>query len=818
MKKINFNDGWVFHKTTSSSVENGFGGIKNTTENVIIPHDALIHTSRNPKAAGGGAEGYFESFDCEYTKNFRLPSNADNHSCYIEFDCIYRNARIWINDDYAGEHHYGYGNFLIDIGKLLKAGEDNSLRIVVNNGSPAHSRWYSGQGLLRDITLYTGNSLHIQPYGVKITTVEADETTARLRLETEIYQSEDHPVSATLKHLIKDSNGSIVHQTAHSISISKPGISKFEEYIYISSPLLWSPDTPTLYTCETLIEIGEKTVDSLEDNFGIRTLKLDPYHGLRINGKNIKLKGGCIHHDNGILGDVSIAEIEFRRVKKLKEAGYNALRSSHNPMSNAMLKACDSLGMLVMDEFSDVWIQPKVTNDYSAYFNNDWESEVTNMIRKDYNHPCVIFYSIGNEIPEIGTPFGACLGRKIAQKYRELDATRYITNSVNFMMAVIQRIGSIMQSIGIGLAQDGFAPNQINDLMSDTTELMPRIATHPEVKQAIEESLSYLDVIGINYASAVAEDYHQDHPDWIFMGSETFPKDLSANWSLVENHPYLLGDFSWTAWDYLGESGIGRITEEKPDIMLASMGNYPWLTASTGDFDILGFRRPVSYWREFFFHSEKQKPFICVTNPEEYGKDLYRSQWSFTNGIHSWTWNNHENKETQVEVYTNGEEAELFINGISQGKKDKSACSKENCYVWNCNYVPGTIEAVAYNEHKEIGRDILKTANDSSTKICIFKETFEEFCTDSNYALLNIELRDCDNTLNMNLDHILHISVEGGTLLAFGSANPCTEELFSKTSCQTYQGRAQAVIYRDSSAPVKVIISSEYLTDSVIHL
>lgn len=236
--------------------------------------------------------------------------------------------------------------------------------------------------------------------------------------------------------------------------------------------------------------------------------------------------------------------------------------------------------------------------------------DIEDMVRKVYNHPSVIMYSIGNEIPETGTSAGARMGRRIAEKYRSLDPTRYITNSINFMMAVIQKIGPIMQSVGMNLAQEGYAPDKINDLMSDTTELLPRIAVHPDVKKAVEESLDFLDIIGINYASSVVSEYHREHPDWMFVGSETFPKSLSENWALVEEHPYLLGDFFWTAWDYLGESGLGRIADEKSGGTLASMGNYPWLTADTGDFDITGFRKPVYPIGENCFSIRKKKPRI----------------------------------------------------------------------------------------------------------------------------------------------------------------------------------------------------------------
>ena len=439
------------------------------------------------------------------------------------------------------------------------------------------------------------------------------------------------------------------------------------------------------------------------------------------------------------------------------------------------------------------------------------------MVRKVYNHPSVIMYSIGNEIPETGTSAGARMGRKIAEKFRRLDPVRYITNSINFMMAVIHRIGPVMQSVGMNLAQEGYAPDKINDLMSDTTELLPRIALHPDVKRAVEESLDFLDIIGINYASSVVSEYHKEYPDWIFVGSETFPKSLSENWVFVEDHPYLLGDFSWTAWDYLGESGLGRIADEKNEGTLASMGNYPWLSADTGDFDITGFRKPVSYWRELFFNKEKDAPYICVTDPAEYGKDLYRSQWSFTNGIHSWTWEGQQGKDTLVEVFSNAEEAELFINGQSYGRLKAEKQERKNYYSWICKYAPGTIEVIAYKNHNEIGRDMIQTVKSDSLKIFIDSEQLVPDLKDSAYLILNILLKDETGTLAMNHDRSLEICVEGdGKLLAFGSADPCTAENYDGNVCKTYQGRAQAILVREMSGSIIVRVTSEGLSESII--
>lgn len=793
----------------------GFGGGGDHAAEIELPHDAMIHTRRSPKAAGGAAEGYFESTDCEYTKQFRLEEK--DQVCYLEFDGVYRNASILVNGEYVGRHCYGYGNFLLRIDGYLNAEQENSVKVIVRNGTGAHSRWYSGQGIYRDVMLHTGSPLHIPPYGVRITTITADEQIARLKIETDVRWEGKNEIRARLVHVLKDSDGNQIHESETAFSIRSGEILKLEKTVYIQNPALWSTETPNMYLCESRILTGETEADSAEADFGIRHLDLDPVFGLRINGKAIKLKGGCIHHDNGLLGAVSSYGLEYRRIKKLKEAGYNAVRSAHNPMSSAMLKACDSLGMLVMDELADMWLQSKVTNDYSNDFENNWERDVEDMVRKVYNHPSVIMYSIGNEIPETGTSAGARMGRRIAEKYRSLDPTRYITNSINFMMAVIQKIGPIMQSVGMNLAQEGYAPDKINDLMSDTTELLPRIAVHPDVKKAVEESLDFLDIIGINYASSVVSEYHREHPDWMFVGSETFPKNLSENWALVEKHPYLLGDFSWTAWDYLGESGLGRIADEKSGGTLASMGNYPWLTADTGDFDITGFRKPVSYWRELFFNQEKETPYICVTDPAEYGKDLYRSQWSFTNGIHSWTWEGQQGKETLAEVFSNAEEAELYINGQSQGRLQAEKQERKNYYSWICKYTPGTIEVITYKNQNEIGRDMIQTVKSGSSKIRFEPEQLVSDLKDSAYVILNIMLKDEAGTLDMSHDRSLEICVEGdGKLLAFGSANPRTEEGYDSNVCKMYHGRAQAILLKKVPGTVEVRVTSEGLPESSI--
>ena len=428
------------------------------------------------------------------------------------------------------------------------------------------------------------------------------------------------------------------------------------------------------------------------NKFGIRELKLDIKNGFRINGKGVKLRGACVHHDNGVIGACTFEDAEERRVKRLKESGFNAIRSAHNPMSKAMLDACDRLGMLVMEETFDTWNVSKEDYDYALYFNENWEKDIEAVVGKNFNHPSVIIYCIGNEIPEAGTQRGANTGLKIVEKLSSLDNTRYTLNSVNGMFTIMDKIGKIMDEIEKEIGDEPLE-KEINNFMVRLDKHMDSIVAHEEVTKATQEIYAGVDIAGYNYMTGRYGIEKEIFPNRIICGSETAPQKIDINWKYVRENPHIIGDFTWVGWDYLGEAGVGKHDYTlNRSIMFG--GAYPWYIAYCGDIDIIGNRRPASYYREIVFGLRKE-PYIAVHRPEYYGKEVLTTQWSWSDSIASWTWKGFEGKPIKVEVYSDADEIELILNGKSLGKEK---VGEENRFkaIFDINYENGKLEAVAY--------------------------------------------------------------------------------------------------------------------------
>ena len=518
--------------------------------------------------------------------------------------------------------------------------------------------------------------------------------------------------------------------------------------------------------------------------FGIRSLRLDPEHGLRINGETVKLRGACVHHDNGVLGAATFARAEERRVQILKDAGFNAIRMSHHPMSTAMLDACDRLGVLVMDEAFDMWTSAKSDFDYSLNFPQWWEADIEAMVAKDVNHPSVIVYSIGNEIPETGSPAGAAWGRKLAEKVRALDGTRYVTNAVNGMLAVLDDLAAMRSQP----SEDG-----INTLMADPGDMMNAISSSDLVTRRTAESFSVLDIAGINYAEARYALDRDLFPNRIIVGSETFPTRIDGNWRLVSQYPNVIGDFTWTGWDYLGEAGIGRPQYATADGTRPSFnGPYPWLLAGCGDIDITGHRRPASYYRQIVF-GLRDRPYLAVRRPEHHGKTFTGTPWAWSDSVASWTWPGSAGAPVTVEVYSAADEVELLLNGQSLGRKPAGDSHRFRAE-FETLYQPGELLAIAYTGGTETGRHLLRSA---AGPLQLRAETGRHMITadGADLAYVSLTLTDPAGTCCTHADRPVRLEVTGqGVLLGFGSAVPATEERFDATERRTYDGRALAVL------------------------
>ena len=723
-----------------------------------LPHDAMLGTPRSADAPSGSAGAFFQGGTYHYEKTLTVPKDWLKKHVVLHFDGVYKNARVSVNGQEAGGVAYGYLPFEVCLDGFLHQG-DNTIQVDCDNADQPDSRWYSGAGIYRPVSLTVQNTVHIE--SVKVTTL--DYASGRVGID----------VAHNGKKLQIDilDGDRIVASTQSTGEVTIPSVK------------LWNAEHPHLYTARVRLLKGRKVLDEKCIPFGVRQISWSR-EGFFVNGENVLLKGGCIHADNGILGAAEYEGAALRRIQKLKEYGFNAIRSAHNPASEAILKACDELGMYVMDETWDMWFSRKNKYDYALQFKDNYLIDIESLVKRDYNHPSVAMYSIGNEVSEPVMEGGMEVAQSIIDKLHVLDSTRPVTCGVNLMILSRSASGQgVYDGEGGGgssFQTQGMTSQAYNNLIAMVGASMTgKSLARPQVDTVTTPILDALDIAGYNYGRGRYEIEGNLHPNRLIVGTETYPQNLAKNWEMVERIPYLVGDFMWTAWDYLGEAGIGAWTYE-PDGMGFNKP-YPWLLADTGALDILGNPNGEAFLAKATWEETPGNPYICV-QPIRDG-DLIKAVWRGTNSIPSWSWYGCEEKEAKVEVFTGADEVELLLNGTSLGRqavKDKTAR-------FTVMYEPGILEAVAYQNGEVCGRSQLVSA----TGDIHVRTTQERF---GNLVYVDIALVGDNGEIWANRDCTLQVSVEGGRLLGFGSAQPRTESSFLGGIYETWQGHAQAVI------------------------
>lgn len=712
-----------------------------------LPHDWSIEDLPgkdypiDSTAPGGLDAGYLVGGTGWYRKTFDLPRHIDGKRFQLQFDGIYMNADVWLNNKHLGNHPYGYTTFKYDITDDLLPGKTNMIAVRVRNEGH-NSRWYSGSGIYRHVWLNVHGPVHLDSWHTFVTSSLNSNGSAAINVNGTIFNDSGEEKKLILVTRISDKAGKEVAES--ETEFASTGNNEYEHKMIIESPELWSVDSPSLYNA--VIEIwtpgkAEK-LDELSIPTGIRIVAINVNDGFKLNGKPLELKGACMHHDNGPLGAAAFDRAEERKVQLMKDAGFNAIRCSHNPPSQAFLDACDRLGMLVIDESFDMWTEPKNPQDYHLYFNEWWQKDVESMVRRDRNHPSVVMWSIGNEIPERAKPEGAALAKKQVDFIRQLDTTRMITSAVNSL-----------------------APDKD-----------PYFAT--------------LDVAGYNYAY---EKYVSDHkrlPDRIIMSTESFPLEAFEYWMASADNPWVIGDFVWTGYDYLGEASIGWLGYPH------NKSFYPWTHAYCGDIDICGFKRPQSYYRDALWKGNKQlsifvKPPVpsFPINPEK----AEWSKWEWQDVVGHWNWEGNEGKNLEVEVYSSCEEAELFLEGVSLGRKKTN---RENEFIakWQVPYKPGVLAAKGYNGNEEVAGYEIKTASaPESVKLTADRNEITHGGQDLCYVV--VELIDKYGIRNTLCNDQVTFEIDGpGVIQAVGSSNPMGIESFTKPHRNAYQGRCLIII------------------------
>ncbi len=602
-------------------------------------------------------------------------------------------------------------------------------------------------------------------------------------------------------------DGVIVGADRISVTMFSQAEETARQRIAVKEPKLWSPDSPQLYDCVVKLYAEEELLDETKEHFGIRSLSLDAEHGLRINGEQVKLRGTCIHHDNGVIGATTLEKAEERRCRQMKEAGFNSIRSAHHPMSKAMLDACDKYGMLVMDELSDMWTNHKNPNDFALHFLDCVDTEVERMVAKDYNHPSVILYSAGNEIPDLGTPRGAQINRQICNQFHALDPSRYTTNAMNGLMTLGPRMGQVIQELmsaaqqqasqaqaadaaGDGNAREEEGASALNGMMALMVgPLADAFACHPLMTESLEESSQAMDITGLNYLTGRHVLEKELHPNKTVVGTETFPADIVRLWNIVKHHDHVLGDYTWTGYDYLGEAGCGIFYYDGTQNF---MGRYPDRTAYIGDIDLIGYRRPISYLREIVYGLRKD-PYIAVERVNRYGMQHSQTAWMLKDNIASWTWPGYEGKPVKLDIYSPASEVELFLNGTSLGRKPAGEAEGFTAS-YELTYEPGELVAVNYENGVETGRFALKTAAEDVQLSVGCGETALT-ADGEDLAFLTVKLVDNAGTENLFAEREVTVTVEGaGTLQGFGSADPSVAGSYDDTTWKTWDGYVMAVV------------------------
>lgn len=772
-----FDFNWRFHKGGALGAE--VPSFDDSQWRIVdLPHDWSIedlpgtNSPFNSDAISQVNEGFTTGGTGWYRKTFAIPKELKNKQFVIMFEGVYMNAEVWLNGEFLGNHPYGYTSFWFDISGIIKFDKGNVLAVKVKNEGE-NSRWYSGSGIYRHVRLCVVSPVHVATWGTYITTPQISEKEALINIKTSIVNQSQKVSTINLVTKIFNSNKQEQSEVETEKTIEPGKTIEITQEMKLNKPTLWSTDSPVLYKSISEIHESDSITDHVETEFGIRSITFDAINGLLLNGKPLKLKGGCVHHDNGILGSKAYDRAEERRVELLKSSGFNALRSAHNPPSIAFLNACDRLGMLVIDESFDMWKEGKNPYDYHLYFNDWWKKDIESMVLRDRNHPSVILWSIGNEIPKRQETEVVELAKMLGDDIRLIDPTRPVTSAVN-------------------------------DLRPDK-----------------DPYFAALDVAGYNYASGGDHNqnnlYEIDHdrlPQRVMVGTESFPLEAFGSWMDVLDHPYVIGDFVWTAFDYIGEASIGwRGYFQKHDF-------FPWNLAYCGDLDICGWKRAQSFYRDALWKENQVSIWVTPPHPS-FAINPERQSWSkwhWNDVVNDWNWKGSEGKVMDVNIYSSCPEVELFLNGKSLGKKitDRSTKYLAN---WQVPYEHGTLRAVGFEGKKQVSVAELHSAGEvTQIKLSADRNKIRSDGQDLSYV--TVELTDNDGVCNPKAENEVSFEMDGpGTIAGLGNANPISLESFQLPKRKAWHGRCMVVVKSDRTAgKITLKATSAQLSTAIIEI
>ena len=714
-----FDDGWQFSRNGKTIMVN-------------LPHDWDIYEAPNPETGvTGTGGGWFAGGKGEYRKKFKTPNGE---IVKLLFEGVYQKAEVFVNGKKAGQHGYGYTPFTVDVTPFLyKDKRENEVLVTVNNSEQPNCRWYSGSGIYRHVWLETMPAMHIAENGVFVTTPEVSASKATVNVEVTVQNEANTNQQGVLE----------VEGQQQEVSLA-PGESKAFMFTYtVGSPQLWSPDTPHLYTANVSLKGNSSNMTS-KIKYGIRSFSFDAEHGFVLNGKSLLINGACVHHDDGVLGAMAFDDAEIRKVKLMKEAGFNLIRTSHNPTTRAFLDACDSLGMLVIGEAFDGWQTQKNPYDYSTLIDSCYREDTHAMVMRDRNHPSIICWSIGNEVIERKEIRVITTARQLKRAILECDTTRPVTEA----LCAWDRDWEIYDP-------------------------------HAEV----------LDVVGYNYMIFKHATDHQRDPKRVMWQTESYPRDAFRNWAVTNDNSYVVGDMVWTGLDYMGESGIGRYyyEGERPGESFVEGGQPDWHGAYCGDVDVTGWRKPISHYREMLWN-DKSGLYMAVKEPNGYKGIIKETMWSVWPTWESWTWPGWEGKSVDVEVYTKAPEVKLYLNDKLVGTKtvDRSTQFKA---VFSVPYEPGILRAEAS------GSSVTLATAGSPAGLRLTADTQTLKVGGQSLAYITLEVVDKDGRVCPDAAIPCEVSVSGqASLMAAASADLKDREPATSPHVTTWKGRAIIVV------------------------
>lgn len=745
-RKQLFDYGWKFalgDYSDASSIHYN----DNDWRTLDLPHDWSIEDRTDPANPMGNDGGYFPAGIGWYRKSFELPSTYKDKKVGIYFEGVYMNAEVFVNGKSVGMHPYGYSSFYYDLTSYLRYGEKNIIAVRVDNSQQKNCRWYTGSGIYRHVWLTATNPVHINHWGVAITTPEVNESKAVVQVKTVLRNELSSGRRVTLTTQLRRGEEE-AGKGENAVELPANGTKEVIQTISVLRPALWSPASPELYKAYLTVSEAGNTLDHTTETFGIRTITYSAEKGLFLNGKRIILNGGCLHHDNGLLGAAAYDRAEERKAELMKAAGFNAVRTAHNIPSEAFLHACDRLGLLVIDEPFDGWRDSKNKYDYSTLFDQWWQQDVESMVLRDRNHPSIFCWSIGNEVIERKKLEVVTTAKKLADHVHKFDSSRPVTSAL--------------------AAWD-----------NDWEIYDPLAAVH--------------DIVGYNYLLHRAPADHQRVPSRVIMQTESYPRDAFANWALVEDNNYIIGDFVWTAIDYLGESGIGRyyyVGETEGEHY--ERNHYPWHGAYCGDIDLTGWRKPISHYRELLYNSEK-KLYMSVKEPDHFYGKIKETLWSVWPTWESWNWPGHEGKEIQVEIYSRYSKVRLYLNDRLIGEQ-LTGREQQFKAVFTLSYEPGILKAVGVEAEVEVEETIMKTSGNPA-QIKLTADRTEIKADGQDLTFVTVEIQDKEGIIEPNANNHLSFDVKGtGVIAAVGNADLKDTDSYVGHQRKAWKGRAIVVV------------------------